>query len=153
MTLGKSILWAVNKGSSILNDRQLAYTDNDPYDNKNHVFKDSFENIHFIINLSSSNHVENVEQYKHIENDCEMSRWTILINILTIYWIFSSIKSSIYDGSVITNQRIIWIFHNPVMSGESNDKDNDALIKGHTKDMFGHLLRNDMFSSFVWWSV
>lgn len=59
-----------------MNNPVLTEADNEPDYDKDLVITNSSKDVEFVINLSSSNHVEDIQQHKGVEDDSEVSRGT-----------------------------------------------------------------------------
>jgi hypothetical protein len=55
------------------NHNNLSSNDDNPNSDEHRVSENSFEDVLFIIDLSSTEHVENLEEYKQVENDSQVS--------------------------------------------------------------------------------
>ena len=52
-----------------VDDSDLGNKNDDPNTDEHDVAAHSLENVEFIIDLSSSKHVEDLEEHKHVEDD------------------------------------------------------------------------------------
>jgi hypothetical protein len=57
------------------NDKNLTSENGEPNNKEQWVFEDTFEDIFLIIDLSCTEHVEDLEEHKEIEYERQMSRW------------------------------------------------------------------------------
>jgi len=59
--------------STQVDDDNLSNKDDNPNTDEHGVTAHSFEDVEFVIDLSSSKHVEDLEEHEHVEDDGEMS--------------------------------------------------------------------------------
>lgn len=59
--------------ASQVDDGNLSDKDDDPNTDEHGVTAHTFEDVEFVIDLSSSKHVEDLEEHEHVEDDREMS--------------------------------------------------------------------------------
>jgi len=59
--------------TSNLDDNELANNNNEPNTAEHRVGENTFENVDFVIDLSGSKHVENLEEYEDIEVNGQVS--------------------------------------------------------------------------------
>ena len=67
-------------------DNNMESTDDQPYHKEHFVLKEVIKNVDFIINLSTIDHVEDLEDHKDVENVSHMSARSIYFNLVLIQW-------------------------------------------------------------------
>lgn len=61
-------------GTTKVDDGSLGDDNDDPDADEHDVSAHSLEDVEFIVDLSGGKHVEDLEEYEHVEDDGEMSR-------------------------------------------------------------------------------
>lgn len=116
-----------------MDDEILSCADDEPDNDEDLVGEHTFKDVNLILNLSSGNHVEDVQKDKYVKDNCEMSGWTVLFNQGTVKWLLTLIESSINNCSIWGDESwVLRLFWNPEVASKSNNENNDGLIEGHT---------------------
>jgi len=82
---------------SELHDEVLAENNNDPDSNEHWVGVHSGEDVDLILNLSSSEHVKDLEHDEKIEHNREVTRWSIVVERLVQLLSFEVSHHSVQD--------------------------------------------------------
>jgi len=67
-------------------DQDLSEEDSEPNTKEQWVLEDSLKNVDFIIDLSSTEHVEDLKEHKEVEDEGQMSGWS-LINEMFVHFL------------------------------------------------------------------
>lgn len=71
----QSIFMDGHKSSKKLRADNLEDDNNGPNYNECWIGENTFKNIHLVVNLSCTDHVEDLHEDKHVEDDSQMSGW------------------------------------------------------------------------------
>jgi len=131
---------------------------------------DSFENIHFIIDFSCAEHVEDLKPYEHVEHDSQVPGCCVMVVFLVMdvtrvvkehaihdQWArkrFQIIHLAIWNVFAIFPYALLFgIFWKELRAGKHEDEKKDCLEDSLTKDMFNHFSADDVLLLSVWWSL
>jgi hypothetical protein len=114
----------------------LSKANDKPHNDEDLVVANSTKNVNLILDLSSGNHVEDVQQDEGVEDDCEMSRWTVLINQGTVEFCLSLVKSSVDNSSFRSYECwVLSLLWDPQVTSKGNDENNNGLVESHPQDV------------------
>jgi len=151
--------------------------DGNPNTHEHWVGGHILEDVKLIVDLSGSNHVEDLKDNKHIEHNSEMSGWSIVGEEFVDFRSIEVSDHTVHNGFVIPlSPHFNWMLlgsdrsdtksfvvscvestfnslWEEFVSSEDNDEENDGLEDGHAHDVFDHFSGNDIFIFPVWWSL
>lgn len=79
-----------HESSEDLDADNLEDDDDWPDDEEGRVGEDSIENVNFIVDLSCADHVEDLHEDEHVENNGQMPRWSNTFQCF-VHWILLSV--------------------------------------------------------------
>lgn len=172
----KAILMNLKSPSTVLDNEELSKDDNKPDGHEHSVGEDTVENIKLVIDLSSSKHVPNLHEHEQVEDNGQVSRWSIglemSVDVSTVKAL-NHARDDVLTGPILSNLGV-WMTQlkflretnfsivpcdtctelwDELRPSKDKDEENDSLIDGHTEDMLDHLLRDDVLLLSVWWSL
>lgn len=160
--------------SSILNYEDLSEDNNEPNSHEHGICKDTIEDVNLIIDLSGTEHVEDLEKHEKVEYNGQVSRWSesleVPVDILAIeslnhaaddilsipflnLWVWMRLNKGIIESDEFCCPFLVSELLNEEWSRKNESEKDNRLEDRHTQDVLHHLLRDDVLTFPIWWSL
>lgn len=158
------------EGARVLDDKEVDTHNDDPNDEEHGVAEETIENVFLVVDLLRSNHVNDLEPDKQVENEGHVAR-IILINKLCVLnrlvelITIDLVKTTGEDALVIEvyfqankwsqllEAKLFDGLRDHVLTSEQEDEEDDHLEERHVQDVLGHLSRDYEVVSDLGWSL
>jgi len=146
--------------TSELNDEEVDSNNDNPDKDESGVAEEVFEDVNFIVDLSGSNHVDNLEPDEQVEDEGHVtgsvtvgSKYGSIVVDLLVKFITIKEVLSTWEDHIILNDiqflspegeaELLLRLRDHVFTTEKEDEKNNHLEEGHVDNVLGHLARDD----------
>jgi len=141
-------------------DCNLTNEDDKDYSNEHEVSAQSLEDPKLIFDLSSSKHVEDLQEHKQVEDDCQVSGWGDLLECCIDWFSIKVFDHAVHNALLAIHALIIdvaeggiYVFWHEFRSQKDEEKEPDTLPNGLAQDVLDHFSVDNVFLLSVGWSL